>query len=88
MSAEKARFLLSTIDNPYDPFTDYTRWYLEDLRLGHDTCGLLARLASGSDVIEDNAEVSAMRDIVQYNLSGKHIVVVREDFNPFLQLKE
>ena len=73
-------FLLTTTDNPLDPFNDWVAWYLEDIRLGHDTCGLLSRLLSGSDSIDDDAEVSAMRDVVTYNFSGKHIMVNKEDY--------
>ena len=50
---KEALFLLSTTDNPLNPFDDWVAWYLEDLRLGHDTCGLVARLASVSDSIDD-----------------------------------
>jgi hypothetical protein len=73
-------FLLTTTDNPLDPFNDWVAWYLEDLRLGYDTCGLLARLTSGSNSINDAAEVAAMRDVVRYNFSGKHIMVRQEDY--------
>jgi len=73
-------FLLSTTDNPLNPFDDWVAWYFEDLRLGHDTCGLLARLASASDAIDDDAEIAAMRDVIRYNFSGKHIMVAQEDF--------
>jgi hypothetical protein len=80
MSNKKAVFLLSTTDNPRNPFDDWVGWYLEDIRLGYDTCGLVARLASVSDSVDDEAEIAAMRDVVKYNFSGKHIMVTREDF--------
>lgn len=72
-------FLLTTTDNPYNPFTQWLRWYYEDQRLGHDTPGLLARLASACDSIDDEADESAMRDVVKYNFSGKHVMVTSED---------
>lgn len=77
-------FLLTTVDNPYSPFDSFTQWYMEDLRLGHDTCGLLARIAQGNDVLPDDAELYAMRSIVELNASGKHVIVVPTDYNPFL----
>ena len=80
MSNKKALFLLSTTDNPLNPFDDWVAWYLEDIRLGHDTCGLVARLASVSNSIDDEPELASMRDVVRYNFSGKHIMVTREDF--------
>ena len=78
--SDKARFMLSTIDNPHSPFTDWIPWFMEDLRLGHDTVGLLARMTNSSGVINDEAEVAAMRAIVANNFSGYHRVVVPEDY--------
>lgn len=73
-------FLLSTSDNRYSPFTNYQAWYLEDLRLGYDTVGLLARMTANAYEFNDIAIQDAMRDIVELNFSGKHVIVVREDF--------
>lgn len=75
------RFLLSTSDNPYSPFTEWEKWYLEDLHLGYDTCGLLARTTANAEDFNDIATFEAMRDIVELNLSGKHIIVVKEDYD-------
>lgn len=38
------KVMLTTTDNPINPFDDWDAWYSEDLRLGHDTCGYIARL--------------------------------------------
>ena len=86
MTKKPPLFLLTTTDNPLSPFNDWVAWYLEDLRLGYDTCGLLARLTSAGDVVDDEAEVAAMRDVVKYNFSGKHVMVRPEDYSPFLSL--
>lgn len=34
--------MLTTYDNPHDPFTHFAAWFKEDMRLGHNTCGVLA----------------------------------------------
>ncbi len=73
-------WLLTTIDNPYSPFTEWTQWYLEDLRLGYDTCGLVARLSGSANELNDEAELAVMSDIVKYNYSGKHIMVSETTF--------
>ena len=81
MADKSPRFLLSTTDNPYSPFSQWEQWYMHDLRKGYDTCGLIARLGCGSKVLDDEVEASAMRTIVHYNFSGVHITVVPEDYD-------
>jgi len=72
-------YLLTTEDNPYNPFTQWLAWYHYDQRLGYDTPGLLARFSASSGIIDDEANEAAMREIVRYNFSGKHILVTRDD---------
>ena len=45
--------LLTTTDNPINPFTDWDAWYAEDLRLGHDTCGRISRAYVDTDDMSD-----------------------------------
>lgn len=45
--------MLTTYDNDFDPFTQFTEWYLEDLRLGYNCCGKLARIAKTSEHLLD-----------------------------------
>ncbi len=78
--SDKPRFMLSTIDNPHSPFTDWLPWLMEDIRLGHNTCGLLARTTYAADSIDDDSEVLGMYDVVRNNFSGVHRVVVPEDY--------
>lgn len=59
MEKEKNRIIaLSTIDNPYNPITDFDRWYVTDLQLAikndrRDTCSLLAALCKNSYKLSD-----------------------------------
>jgi hypothetical protein len=57
--------LLTTTDNPYNPFTQYDMWYGYDINKGYHTCSLLARVAKPSDSINDGAIYDAMVKIVR-----------------------
>lgn len=81
MSNTSTTWLLTTVDNPYSPFDDFTRWYSEDLRLGYNTCGLIARLSNASDDFNDDEEFEVMRRIIEYNWSGKHVMVTRDTWS-------
>lgn len=42
-------FRLTTSDNPYDPFDQFTQWLLFDKEKGYDTCELIDRLSNFRD---------------------------------------
>lgn len=44
---------LTTFDNPYNPFTDFTSWFMFDIQKGYNSCGYLARVTKDSDVSTD-----------------------------------
>lgn len=63
--------MLTTVDNPYDYFTDFTSWFLYDVEKGYNTCAYLARIANFTDDMtqkERNEEVErAVDEIIQYD---------------------
>ena len=63
--------MLTTIDNPFDPFKDFTSWYLFDMEKGYDSCGRLMRIAKISDDLtekEENKEIErAIDEIIKYD---------------------
>lgn len=44
---------LTTVDNPYNPFTQFDIWNEFDMRNGYDTCSKLGRLAKTSIGLSD-----------------------------------
>lgn len=45
--------LLTTVDNPYDPFDQFDAWYRFDMDMGYNTAGLLARISRTSNQLSD-----------------------------------
>lgn len=68
--------MLTTVDNPYDPFTEYDQWSQFDEEHGYYTPQLLGRIVITSDELseidQDLAIESAIDEIVENNVSGKH----------------
>jgi hypothetical protein len=66
--------MLSTIDNPYDPFTQYEEWEAYDARAGYYTPQFLARIAYTSHELseeqQNEAIESAIDEIVEQNVIG------------------
>jgi hypothetical protein len=73
--------MLTTVDNPFDPFNEFESWYAYDMQAGYNTTGLLARIARTSDELSepDNslAIEQAIDEIVRINASGVHRKVSR-----------
>ena len=76
-----ADVMLTTIDNPHDPFTQFDRWYVFDCQSGYDTCAILARISRNSDELsEADQEIAieeAINEMLFFNVSGKHKKVYR-----------
>ena len=74
--------MLSTTDNPYDPFTQFDRWYAFDSGKGYYSCEYLSRLAKTSDQMSDRDNAieleRAIDSIVILNLTGNYKKVKRE----------
>lgn len=68
--------MLTTVDNPYNPFTQFDEWMQFDESSGYFTTQYLARLtlSSGdlSDVDQSNAIEHAIDEIVQENINGMY----------------
>ena len=64
-------FMLTTVDNPYNPFEQFTLWNLFDKENGYNTCERLARIMNISDdmtQIEEDEEYNRAADaIIKYD---------------------
>lgn len=79
----RPEYMLTTVDNPYSPFTQFDEWYAWDQTAGYATPGLLARVARMSSEISDADQYLAVQDaideIVRENVSGVHRKVLPND---------
>jgi hypothetical protein len=61
-------FMLTTVDNPFNPFNEFESWFKTDLILGWKTCQLLANEANTSEIASDSVNeieiLEAMKRIV------------------------
>jgi hypothetical protein len=77
-----ATLMLSTIDNPYNPHTEWDEWLAYDESSGHNTSQLLARVANVGDNLSALDEVTeiqrAIQEIVDINSSGILIIVYKD----------
>ena len=77
--AEDSEQMLTTVDNPWNPWTNYSEWFEFDHEQGYDTPNLLARVANVSlNVSEFDFEselTEAMNEIVKLNVSGMHTLI-------------
>lgn len=68
------RSMLTTIDNPYDPFKEFDDWYNFDESKGYHSCSYLARIAKVSDELpeaeEEKAIETAIDEIIKLNVLG------------------
>jgi hypothetical protein len=76
-----ATSMLTTMDNPYDPFTEFTEWYRYDTAAGYHTSAFLARIVRTSDALsppdQELAIEQAIDEIVKENVLGIYKKVIQ-----------
>jgi hypothetical protein len=76
------RSMLTTVDNPFDPFENFKEWFAYDVAAGYNTSSLLARLTFTSnelsEVDQNIANELAIDEIVEENISGLYRKVSKE----------
>lgn len=75
--------MLTTTDNPFDPFTEFDSWFQYDEEKGYHTCSYLARIAKTSSELSDkdnDEEIERAIDrIVELNVLGIYKKVTKDD---------
>lgn len=70
----KLAVMLTTVDNPFNPLTDWDDWYNYDESKGYYTSEYLARITKTSDDLgaqeQDRATEEAIDEIIELNPDG------------------
>ena len=74
---ENTDYMLTTIDNPYNPFTQFELWFKYDMIHGYNTCGLLDQTANVNKISDDRLNEKDVNDAINYIIEK----------NPFLYKK-
>lgn len=71
--------MLSTKDNPWNPWTQFDEWHAHDMQLGHHTLGYLARITSTSSELsqadQDLAVEQAIEEILRIHNNDFYVAV-------------
>ena len=76
---------LTTIDNPFDPFTQFDDWFLFDIEKGYNSCSRLDRIVELSDAMSEteiNIEIErAIDEIIKYDFLNVYKKVTKQTTN-------
>ena len=78
-------FMLTTVDNPFDPFDQFDSWLMFDKQMGYNCNERVARIARISDEMSqkeiDDEVDRAIDEIIKYDFIGIYKKVKRKDIN-------
>ncbi len=76
--------MLTTIDNPFNPFTQFDQWLDYDTTKGYNTCGMIDRITLTSPALstvdQELAIEEAINEILEHNVMGVHKKVTNKDY--------
>lgn len=75
--------MITTNDNPYDPFTNFSNWFIYDSTKGYNTCSYLSRVAKMSDSLSEdlNDQIleEAIDEIIKYDFLNIYKKIYSEE---------
>jgi hypothetical protein len=70
MAIRKA--MITTKDNPYDPFENFSQWFVFDVEKGYNSCAYLGRIVKTSDALSEQEQnqiiEEAIDEIIKYDI--------------------
>ena len=75
-------FMLTTIDNPFNPFEDFDSWFLFDVGKGYYSCSLLARITNNANdltELEEKKDIErAIDEIIKYDPTNMYTKISKD----------
>ena len=69
-----SKCMLTTFDNPYNPFDEFTSWFMFDEEKGYHSCSYLGRIAKTSEQLSDEENAQeierAIDEIIMYDFKN------------------
>ena len=77
-----SKCMLTTVDNPFDPFEQFTSWFMFDEEKGYHTCSYLGRSERTSDQLSEEENEweneRAIDEILKYDFRNIYKKVVQK----------
>ena len=75
--------MLTTIDNPFNPFEQFESWFLFDTEKGYNTCGKMDRIAKISDDMTEKEYIEeterAIDEIIDNDFLNIYKKITKDD---------
>lgn len=69
-----SKCMLTTFDNPYNPFDEFASWFMFDEEKGYHSCAYLGRIAKTSEQLSDEENAQeierAIDEIIKYDFQN------------------
>lgn len=75
---DRPEYMLTTVDNPFDPFTQWNEWFAWDENAGYHTPGLLARIAHQSADLSESDQHLAVQEAIDECVEINTLGVLRK----------
>lgn len=73
--------MLTTTDNPFNPFDDFNSWFLFDVEKGYNSCDYLGRIARTSSELTEEENANEIERAIDE--------IIKNDFlNIYIKVKQ
>lgn len=70
-------YMLTTFDNPYNPYDKFDEWLMFDIEKGYNTCSYLARIANLSDDMTQKEEEDEIQRAIDEIMDNDFLNIYR-----------